>query len=360
MTPTFRNVHNRFKLNGYHYTYERLMEVAYSFVKEGVPFEQAIGEFLLQWLDYNDFIEVKTSGSTGIPKIIKLDKQAMVHSALATGNFFNLKPGNKALYCLPTSYIAGKMMLVRAFILGLEMDIIRPNTNLNIDSDVRYNFCAMTPMLLENNIAKISNIETIIVGGAPVSNRLKETVRHISPNIYETYGMTETVSHIALKKLNKIALEEQRNSEYFKTLPDIDIDTDNRGCLVVKADRLSNKKIVTNDSVRLHSKNEFEWLGRYDNVINSGGVKLFPEQIEAKLQATINTRFFITALPDSSLGQQVVLVLEQDNNQVNESAFSNLSKFEKPKAIYNTSVFVETFSGKVQREDTLKKILAKL
>ncbi len=355
MIPTFRNVHNKFKLNGYHYTYEGLMEVAYSFVKEGVPFEQDIGEFLLQWLDYNDFIEVKTSGSTGVPKKIKLDKQAMVNSALATGNFFNLKPGDAALYCLPTSYIAGKMMLVRAFILGLKMDIIQPTSKLKIATDVHYKFCAMTPMLLENNLDSVHNIETIIVGGAPVSSTLKDKISKIAPTIYETYGMTETVSHIALKKLNK-----QDSSAYFKTLPDIGISTNESDCLVIDAPRISKEKIVTNDIVKLHTQTEFEWLGRYDNVINSGGVKLFPEQIEAKLQTVLNARFFLTALPDSKLGQQLVLVIEQETNYVDQSVFSVLSKFEKPKVIYNTNAFIETLSGKVQRQDTLKKIINNL
>ncbi|MFV0564414.1 MAG: AMP-binding protein [Flavobacteriaceae bacterium] len=359
MAPNFKNVHNRFKLNGYHYTYESLMEVAYSFVKEGVPFEQAIGEFLLQWLDYNDFIEVNTSGSTGAPKIIKLSKQAMVNSALATGNFFNLHPGDKALYCLPTSYIAGKMMLVRAFILGLEIDIIQPTTQLKIDADVNYNFCAMTPMLLEHNLDKIGNIQTIIVGGAPISNVLKTQIENISTNIYETYGMTETVSHIALKKLNGFSVEEETDN-YFKALPNINISTDERDCLVIEAPHLSEKKVITNDIVKWHSETEFEWLGRYDNVINSGGVKLFPEQIEAKLQSKINARFFITALPDTSLGQQVVLVVEQKNNQINTDIFSVLDKFEKPKTIYNIPIFEETLSGKVQRQETLKKILEKV
>ena len=124
MIPSYNKVHLKFKLNGFHYSHKELMEVAYSFIKEGELYQQDLGNFLLDWLDENDFVRAKTSGSTGKPKNLKIKKQAMVNSALATGDFFNLTPGDKVLLCLPAQYIAGKMMLVRAMILGLELDLI--------------------------------------------------------------------------------------------------------------------------------------------------------------------------------------------------------------------------------------------
>ncbi|GAA3640627.1 AMP-binding protein [Flavivirga jejuensis] len=359
MTPKYNKVHNRFKLNGIHYTYEDLMEVAYSFVKEGLPYETFIGEFLLDWLDHNDFIVVNTSGSTGIPKPISIRKQAMVNSAIATGDFFNLKSGDKALHCLPSNFIAGRMMLVRAVVIGLELDLVAPVSQPNFNTKRHYDFCAMIPLQLQNSLDNCQHIKTIIVGGASVSNSLKNRLQNLNSNVYETYGMTETVTHIAVKKINNFNKEKDRNTElddasYFQTLPNISISQDERGCLIIDAPRLSKNKIVTNDFVKCLSNSEFEWLGRYDNVINSGGLKLFPEAIESKLHDKIKKRFFVASSPHKTLGEQLILVLESDSNKLNTSVFLDLDKFEKPKKIYAVERFVETPSGKVQRKKTLE------
>lgn len=354
MTPKYNNVHIRFKLNGIHYTYDDLMEVAYSFVKEGVPYETLIGTFLLDWLDRNDFIIVNTSGSTGNPKPLSISKQAMVHSAIATGDFFNLKPGDKALHCLPSNFIAGRMMLVRAIILGLELDLVAPTSQPNFNTEVSYDFCAMIPLQLQNSLDNCHHIKTIIVGGATVSNTLKNSIQNINSNVYETYGMTETVTHIAVKKINNASLTLRSVTSHFKPLPNIAVSEDERGCLVIDAPKLSKNKIITNDIVKCFSETEFEWLGRYDNVINSGGLKLYPETIEAKLQDKIKERFFIASNPHETLGEQLILVLESDSNKLHESIFLDLDKFEKPKKIYTVKPFAETASGKIQRKKTLE------
>ncbi|NMH88132.1 AMP-binding protein [Flavivirga algicola] len=358
MTPKYNKIHNKFKLNGLPYTYEDLMEVAYSFVKEGEVYESHIGEFLLDWLDHNDFIVVNTSGSTGKPKPISINKQAMVNSAIATGDFFNLKPGNKALHCLPSNFIAGKMMLVRAMILGLELDLVAPTSQPDFNSKIHYDFCAMVPLQLQNSLDRCDCIKTIIVGGASVSNVLKNKIQNLNSRVYETYGMTETVTHIAIKQINNF--NKKGNSVQsievpnFQTLPNVFVSQDERGCLVIDAPRLSKTRIVTNDLVRCLSKNEFEWLGRYDNVINSGGLKLFPEKIEAKLHNKINNRFFIASKAHKTLGEQLILILENDSNTLDQSIFLDLDKFEKPKEIYAVERFVETPSGKIQRKKTLE------
>ncbi|AUP81440.1 AMP-binding protein [Flavivirga eckloniae] len=357
MTPEYNKVHNRFKLNGIHYTYEDLMEVAYSFVKEGMPYEALIGEFLLDWLDHHEVIKVNTSGSTGKPKRISINKQAMVSSAIATGNFFNLKPGDKALHCLPSNFIAGKMMLIRAVILGLEVDLVAPTLQPDFNTKTYYDFCAMIPAQLQNSLDKSSRIKTIIVGGAPVSSALRHAVQDIPSNVYETYGMTETVTHIAVKKTNNFNSEKEEGlakASYFQTLPNVRISQDKRDCLVIEAPELLKDKIVTNDIVKCHSETEFEWLGRYDNVINSGGLKLFPETIEAKLQDKIKERYFVASTPHETLGEQLVLVLEGDSNKLNESIFADLDKLEKPKSVFAVKEFVETDSGKIQRKKTLE------
>lgn len=351
MIPSYNKVHNRFKLNGIHYTYEDLMEVAYSYVKEGESYQQDLGNFLLDWLDQNESITVKTSGSTGTPKFIQVNKQAMVNSAIATGDFFHLNPGDKALHCIPATFIAGRMMLVRSIILGLEVDIIEPSATPVFDSTKDYDFCAMVPMQLRNSIERCHNIKTIIVGGAAVSGAILKQIKSFPSIVYATYGMTETVTHIALKKLNNIG---RPHDLHYKILPNIQISQDDRGCLIIDAPYLNDEKIVTNDIVKLYSKTEFEWLGRYDNMINSGGVKVFPEQIEKKLRGVIDQRFFIGSIPDETLGDKVVLVIQGDTSQIDTAAFDSLEKFEKPKAVHSVKKFVETGSGKIQRRETLE------
>lgn len=353
MTPKFDKVHNRFKLNGISYNHNNLREVAYSFIKEGNTFEKVIGDFIADWLDNNSYIKTNTSGSTGKPKTIKVKKQAMVNSAIATGDFFNIKPGDKALLCLPLESIAGKMMLVRAMILGLELDIICPSKHPRFDFFKSYDFCAMIPMQFYNSLKNVSNIKTIIVGGASVPAHLINSIQNINATVYETFGMTETVSHIAVKQLNHL----DNSSNTFKLLPNITISKDVRGCLVINAPKLSTDTIITNDIVNIINEKEFVWLGRFDNVINSGGVKLYPETVEAKLQSQISQRFLITSKDDKELGEKLILVVEGDSFEISNEIFDNLSKYEKPKDIFFIPQFEETNNGKVHREKTLNLLV---
>ncbi|TWO32978.1 AMP-binding protein [Seonamhaeicola sediminis] len=352
MTPTYKNVHNRFKLNNYHYNYEDLMEVAYSFTKEGEPYQVELGLFLLDWLDREDFVEVQTSGSTGKPKKIKIKKQAMVNSAIVTGDFFNLTPGKKILNCLPSNFIAGKMMIVRAVILGLELDIVKPSANPRIDLVKDYDFCAFTPLQLKNFAKYLKSLKTAIVGGGRVSNSIKEMIQDKKTQIYETFGMTETISHIAVRKLNNFTGDD--SEKYFQTLPGVTVSKDERDCLVIEAPHLTDEKLVTNDIVEVYSNTTFDWLGRYDNVINSGGIKLYPEQIEQKLRGKIKGEFFVSSLPDDELGEKLVLLIEGEENSLNKAIFETLNKYEVPKNIYYLPKFAETLSGKIHRQKTLK------
>jgi len=350
MIPSFTKVHNRFKFNNYHFDHNSLKEVAYSFVKEGEPYQKQVGNFLLDWFDDNDYVFVNTSGSTGEPKQIKLLKQAMVESAIATGDYFDLEPGNSALHCLPTEYIAGKMMLIRAIILGLELDLVEPSSNPLMYTNKTYNFCAMVPLQLQNSIEKLNSIETLIIGGASVSEALQKKLQDTACKVYATYGMTETITHIATKPLN------HNNSKglNYNTLPGVSISKDDRDCLMINAPRLSTEGIVTNDVVEIESESEFKILGRIDNVINSGGVKLFPEQIEAKLRNQMNNRFFIAGQDDINLGQELIMVVEGDTNTLENSIFKDLDTYETPKQIYNIERFIETASGKIQRKKILE------
>ena len=351
--------HPDFRLNKLHHGNDELKEVACSLIKEGEPYEEKVGNFLLDWLNEKDYVIVQTSGSTGAPKKIRIQKQSMVNSARATGKFFDLPVHTTALHCLPTNFIAGKMMLVRAMVLGWDLDLVPPKANPLDQVFKVYDFCAMTPFQLDNSLSRLHLIKKLIVGGGAVSRTLQDLVRGIGTEVYETYGMTETVSHIAARQINKI--KNDQNPVPFSVLPHVEISTDDRNCLIIDAPLLSDKTLVTNDVVEKLSDKTFILKGRYDNVINSGGVKLHPEEIEAKLAPIIAHRFFITSLPDPALGEKLVLMVE---SQFSESALKNiereikachnLGKYEVPKKIYFVEKFEETPNGKIHRVNTLK------
>lgn len=342
---THKNVHNYFKLDGYHLNAADLCQIGYSFIKEGDAYERSIGEFFLDWFDHKDYIEMTTSGTTGLPKLVRLEKQAMIQSALATGDFFGLKPGDKALLCLPTQFIAGKMMLVRSLILGLELDVVVPSTEPLAYNNKQYDFVAMVPLQVQNSIEKLKNIKKLIIGGAKIDSSLEEKLLPLKTEIYETYGMTETITHIAAKRVGE---------SVFSILPNVKIEKDDRGCLVIYVSSISDEPIVTNDLVDLVNDNQFSFLGRFDNVINSGGVKLIPEQIEAKLTGKINSRFFVTGVPDTTLGEKLILVIEGEKQDFAPGFFDVLGKFEKPKEIVFVPKFKENENGKLLRKPSLQ------
>jgi O-succinylbenzoic acid--CoA ligase len=341
---TYENVHNLFKLNGFHLNKEDLCRVAYSFIKEGEEFEKPVGDFLLDWFDSKSYIEMQTSGTTGTPKKISVNKQAMVYSALATGDFFDLKAGDKALHCLPVKYVAGKMMLVRAMILGLDMEFVAPSSHPLKNNDINYDFVAMVPLQAQNSLKELKRVKKLIVGGAKISPVLEKELMKLKTNVFETYGMTETITHIAAKKVGEKA---------FMVLPNVTISYDERNCLVIHAPKISEEIIQTNDLVELVSENQFVFLGRMDNVINSGGIKLIPEQIEDKLSKHIHKRFFITSKEDKELGEKLVLVIEGQQDDFDSSLFDDLDKYEKPREIIFIPKFKETASGKIMRKETL-------
>ena len=347
--PTYHNVHNKFKLNGYHLTKEDLIRVAYSFIKEGDYFEKPLGVFILDWFDDRSYLEINTSGSTGTPKIIQVEKQAMVNSALATGDFFGLEPGKKILHCLPTNYVAGKMMFVRAFILGLEMEFVAPSSNPLEGIDETFDFCGMVPLQAKNSLKDLHKIKKLIIGGVKVHKSLEQELVKLPIEIYETYGMTETITHIAAKKIGE---------EAFTVLPNVTVSVDERHCLVIDAKNISEEKIVTNDIVKIISDTQFVWVGRYDNVINSGGIKLIPEQIEEKLSTLIPRRYFVFGESDATLGEKLVLYIEGEPITIDESVFDVLDKYERPKEIKFIPSFKQTATGKIIRSESLDSIKA--
>jgi len=337
-------IHNDFRLNGKFYDKEQLIALANQYQTSNESYKQDFGNLIMQWFDANDFITLKTSGTTGTPKQIELKKQAVINSAKATGIHFNLKPTNTALLCLPTKYIAGKLMFVRSLILGLHLDVVNPSSNPLSKINKVYDFVAMVPLQVIHSIDKLHLIKKLIVGGAKLDMKVKELISDSTCEVYETYGMTETITHIAAKKISE---------DFFTALPHAQISVDARGCLVIDAPSVNPDKLVTNDLVEFKSTNKFKWLGRVDNVINSGGVKLFPEQIEEKLAPFISNRFFVIGKEDAILGNKLVLVIEGELYSIEPKMFDVLLPFEKPKEIQFVSKFKETATGKILRKDNL-------
>ena len=343
-TVTYQNVHNKFKLNGFSFTKDDLLRVAYSFIKEGEKYEKPLGIFILDWFDPKPYLEMNTSGSTGAPKIIRIDKQAMVNSALATGDFFDLQPGQKVLHCLPTDYVAGKMMFVRAFILGLDMEFVAPSSHPLKGVRGNFDFCGMVPLQAKNSLKDLHRIKKLIIGGAKINKTLENELATIPSQIYETYGMTETITHIAAKRVGEMA---------FTVLPNVKVSSDDRHCLVIDANKISGEKIVANDLVDLISDSQFVWKGRFDNVINSGGIKLIPEQIEGKLATLIPRHFFVYGQADEFLGEKLVLYVEGEPMKIDDAIFEALDKYEKPKEIVFIPEFKLTATGKIIRDQSV-------
>ncbi len=309
--------------------------------------ENEILLFINEWNSSTEFIISKTSGSTGTPKEIRLPKSAMKMSAKMTGEFFGLQEGMSALLCMPVNFIAGKMMIVRAMELKLKLYINEPKSKIKLDFADEIDFVPMTPMQVENSLEELSKIKILLIGGAPLSESLRNKLLELSVQSFESYGMTEAITHIALKEISE---------QFFRTLKGISIRKDNRDCLVIQTPYFE-EEIITNDIVELQNKSEFKWLGRFDNVINSGGIKLFPEQIEKKLKPYISEEFIITSLPDNLLGERLILVIEKETfdfcyTELVEVQLpsSVLSKYETPKEIHFLQTFPRTESGKILRE----------
>ncbi|OUS12259.1 O-succinylbenzoic acid--CoA ligase [Nonlabens dokdonensis] len=349
MIPT---VHPNFRLNGHSLNNEGVAIVAYSYIKEGEEWEKQVGDFLLSWLDNYDVVTVRTSGSTGVPKEYKLLKQHMINSAEMTGKRFNIGEEKEALCCLPLSYIAGKMMLVRAMTLGWHLDLVEPSTTPLKKAEKRYDFTAMSPLQVSKSLDDIHKTRKVIIGGGAVSKSLIEKLDRKHTKAYHTYGMTETCSHIAVRQLYP------RYDQYYTVLEDIDIEKDEQGKLVVHAPKLSNTTLITNDLVELVGDNQFKVLGRIDDVINTGSVKVHPTQIEEKLSKYLSGSFFISGQVDEELGQKVILVVEGEQRELKD-AFIKLDKFEKPKEVFFIDQFDTTHTGKIDKRSNLEKLFSK-
>lgn len=328
------------------------------------PWERSIYTFISEWLNPSiTSIQVFTSGSTGSPKAIWHPKKAMIRSAELTCKTLSLQKGDVALLCLPANKIAGMMMIVRCMIAQMNLCALRPSAQplQQLTDSTNIHFAAFTPMQIsgirndENCRKKLESIHKVILGGEDLQIDLLQIIQRLPNQVYATFGMTETISHIALKRLNG-----KKSEQYFNTLHGITVASDKRGCLEIYAPMLSHATIITNDMVKIISDTQFKWLGRIDHVINTGGVKLQAEEIESQLQDVIPFPYFIYPMPNELTGEKPVLCIETETLsdlqklQISE-AITRLKKIQQPKSILLFKQFIRTDNGKIKRHETFQQ-----
>lgn len=347
------------------------------------PYEQRVLQLAQDWLSGQETFTLHTSGSTGTPKPIHLTRAQMATSARWTGQALGLQAGDAALVCMSVEYIAGFMMLVRGFELGLPLTIIDPTSQplAALPPDTCFAFTAMVPLQLQATLhgaaherAILNRMKGILIGGAPVSVPLEEQAQQVHTPLYHTYGMTETVSHVALRRMNGA-----ERSDYFVPFPEVRLEVDARECLVITAAVTNGETVQTNDRVALRADGAFRWLGRLDNVINSGGVKVQVEKVETAMETWLlqyqnglhaERRFFVGAIQDARLGQAVVAVLEGEPfggepilapelaTEIRTALQQTLSRYEVPRHFFFVPKLLETPTGKIDRRANLASLAA--
>lgn len=327
-------------------------------------FEKEAFGFCKDWLSDKQSFELQTSGSTGTPKLIQVSREQMESSALATGAYLGINPGTELLCCMNTAYIAGKMMLVRAMVWRCPILVIEPSSKpfANVPSSFHPKFVAMVPLQVEASIIShplsLQKLPFLLIGGAPVSEKLQNKILDLGLNAFQSYGMTETVSHIAIAPY-------KAGDFIYETLPGVELGQDTRGAIWVKAAMSNNQKVQTNDLVEFVGENKFKWLGRADYTVNSGGIKLHPDLLERKIEIIVTTyfpesQFFLIGENDEKLGQKLVLVIEAPKNLEEKASLlhnalsSKLTKYELPKSIYLIEQFKRTPTGKIKRLESFE------
>nr|WP_299423651.1 AMP-binding protein [uncultured Emticicia sp.] len=350
------------------------------------PYFKKVFEFKKAWEFGQETFEIQTSGSTGQPKKILLRRKQMLASVKMTAKAFNLKEGDTAFCCLNIDYIAGMMMLVRAFEIGMDLLIVEPKSNpfeeiekhlYILKANRGQNFFAFVPLqiqtLLDNTPIYsdiLNSAKAIIIGGAAVNEAILEKIQKIYRPVYVTYGMSETLTHIAIKRINGSEKE-----EFFNTLDGVDIKLTNESCLMIKSKTTDDQWITTNDVAEIINGSSFVLHGRIDNVINSGGVKIQLEKIEKVAELVLNKlktdkkelkgRYFVFSLPDENLGERLIFVLEKETIAILSGreditkidilkGFKEiLPKFEVPKEVFFVEKIVETPTGKIDKIKTI-------
>jgi len=295
-----------FRIDGRRFSLQELSEMKAE--KSDLLWQETF-TFLQDWFDSADTIIQQSSGSTGPPKQISLSKAAMTASARMTGEFFGFDSTKNLFLCLSPNFIAGKMMIVRTLIWEMNLVIGDTAANPVVALDQQIDFSAMVPLQLSKIIAetpeKLDLFKTIIIGGSAVAGSLEQQLQQFETALFHTYGMTETMSHIALRKVNGAD-----KSDWFTALPDVEISVDDRNCLRIDVERLAINNLITNDIVSINENGKFKILGRIDDVIISAGAKIHPLLIEQKLEKHIPNQLLLLGKKDEIAGEIAVLVIE--------------------------------------------------
>lgn len=315
-----------------------------------------ISQFIDDWFKLTEEYSFKTSGSTGEPKSIRLSRNQLDYSAASTLSELGLhKSHGEALLVIPADRIGGTMLIVRSLLSNIDLHIAEPTADFTF-LDRKYVLTSITPYqldsLVRNHPKKLRLFENILVGGGPLDSELEQKCIELSNancNIYHTYGMTETASHVALRKLG---------SKEFKAIGDANFSMDNRSCLRITGTITKKRALTTNDIVQLIDSKSFIWKGRADFVINTGGIKISPEAVEEKLGPQLGTfNFFVAGVPDDKLGEKVVLIIEANQHEAIPAIdLSVIGKYARPKTIYLLPAFAFTDSGKIDRSKTMDSL----
>jgi len=311
--------------------------------------------FLDEWHDGSPTLLVHTSGSTGKPKPLWVEKRRMEASARITCGFLGLQQGDTALLCMPLDYIAGKMMVVRALTCGLRLVSVEPSAHpMKGLDDSPIDFAAMVPLQVVRTLEvpeereRLLRVRHLIIGGGAIDEELEQALQDFPHAVWSTYGMTETLSHIALRRINGA-----QRDDHYTPFEGVGISLNDEGCLVIDAPAVCPTPLTTNDRASLAADGRrFRILGRRDNVICSGGIKLQTEEIERKLRTRLHVPFMVTKRRDAALGEAVVLLVEdRDTEQYQAVCRDTLYKYERPKLILSVERIPLTETGKPARKE---------
>ncbi|MCB0794311.1 MAG: AMP-binding protein [Flavobacteriales bacterium] len=310
-------------------------------------------------------LALRTSGTTGIPKEIRVPREDLIASARLTGDSFSLKAGDRVLHCLPSYYVAGKMMWVRAMVLGLDVEVVPPTARAALlrKTDRAIRFSAMIPLqvstaLKERGSAALDGIDILLLGGGPISKDLVCSMQQIATRCFAGYGSTETLTHVALRQLN--GGDQASLEPVYQALGKVSFTTDEHDRLIIDTPHLSTMRHRTNDVVELIDEHRFIWRGRYDHVILSGGRKFHAEQLEEAVLGLMPWPIFFIGTPDAELGQCVTLVCEGERPGDEELAKHldrmrrKLDRHAFPRLVIFRERFIRTATGKIERARTLR------
>jgi O-succinylbenzoic acid--CoA ligase len=352
-------------MEGKAFTKRALLEYTANQAKDpGVPaWRREVFSFMALFLAPDGgVIQQKSSGSTGDPKSFTLSRGAMLESAKRTIRFFQLEKGDRALLSLPVQYIAGKMMVVRALLGGLDLILTEPSSRPLENISGGIDFAAMVPLQIEESLRygdSLGVVGKLIIGGGELHPDTRDKLSSmVLPEVYETFGMTETYTHFALRRINGPAPQPS-----FHLLEGVRAGCDSRGCLQVEVSGVTTEPLVTNDLVEFNERGDgFSWQGRFDNLINSGGIKIIPELLEEQTREIIGHPCLVLSEPDRKLGQRLVLLVEFDApdppmKQWVKLLGNHLSTFEMPRRIVTVPALPRNPSMKPDRTSARKLLL---